>query len=209
MDRLGVRGGVYIGVGPDQNFTYMARVRPRMAFLVDIRRDNMLQHLLFKALFASAANRAEYLALWTGRPLPTPSAAFAARPITTLVAWIDSARATPASIERAKRVVREQVQRTGLALSADDLATIADFTMPSSPMGSRCASRAPVVRRSPTIRRSGNCCLNTMPAVGCAAISPVRTTSSFSSRCSAAIWSCPSPAICRRHARCLIGGTSA
>lgn len=127
MERLGVRGGVYIGVGPDQNFTYMARVRPRMAFLVDIRRDNMLQHLLFKALFASAANRAEYLALWTGRPLPTPSAALAAQPITALVAWIDSARATPASIERAKRAVRDQVQRTGLALSADDFATIARF----------------------------------------------------------------------------------
>ena len=57
MDRLGVRGGAYIGVGPDQNYTYIVRVRPRIAFVADIRRDNMLEHLLFKALFARSANR--------------------------------------------------------------------------------------------------------------------------------------------------------
>src|SRR5690349_20130300 len=30
-------GGAYIGVGPEQNFSYIARVRPEMAFVVDIR----------------------------------------------------------------------------------------------------------------------------------------------------------------------------
>src|SRR4051812_26344018 len=43
-------GGVYLGVGPDQNFTYMVALRPAIAFIVDIRRQNMLQHLLYKAL---------------------------------------------------------------------------------------------------------------------------------------------------------------
>ena len=28
LDRLALRGGAYVGVGPDQNFSYMARVRP-------------------------------------------------------------------------------------------------------------------------------------------------------------------------------------
>jgi hypothetical protein len=42
-----VRGGAYIGVGPDQNFTYIAATRPSIAFILDIRRDNMLLHLLF------------------------------------------------------------------------------------------------------------------------------------------------------------------
>ena len=51
------RGGAYIGVGPDQNFSYLAHVRPSIAFLVDIRRDNLLLHLLFKALFAQATTR--------------------------------------------------------------------------------------------------------------------------------------------------------
>src|SRR5690349_13815408 len=70
MRRLGVSGGAYVGVGPDQNFSYMAQVRPRIAFIIDIRRDNLLQHLLFKSLFEMARNRAEYLALLTGRAVP-------------------------------------------------------------------------------------------------------------------------------------------
>src|SRR5712671_5412685 len=63
-------GGVYIGVGPDQNFSYIARLRPTGAFIVDIRRDNLLLHLLFKAIFGVSRNRLEYLGLLTGRPAP-------------------------------------------------------------------------------------------------------------------------------------------
>lgn len=70
MDRLGVQGGVYVGVGPDQNFSYMAQQRPELAFIVDIRRDNLLHHLLLKALFHEAERRVEYLALLFGRALP-------------------------------------------------------------------------------------------------------------------------------------------
>ena len=62
------KGGVYIGVGPDQNFSYIGRIRPSSAFIIDIRRDNLLLHLLFKAIFALAPTRAEYLSLLTGRP---------------------------------------------------------------------------------------------------------------------------------------------
>src|SRR4029453_14967345 len=51
FDSLGVRGGAYIGVGPEQNFSYIARVKPEIALIIDIRRDNMLLHLLFKAMF--------------------------------------------------------------------------------------------------------------------------------------------------------------
>ena len=127
MDRLGVRGGAYIGVGPDQNYTYIANTRPRIAFVVDIRRDNMLEHLLFKALFAASANRAEYVALWTGRPVPTNGASWANRPIDAIVAWLDSARATPASIAHAHTLANDLVKRSGITLSAKDLATIVRF----------------------------------------------------------------------------------
>ena len=53
--------GVYIGVGAEQNFTYIAALRPRIAFVVDIRRDNMLQHLMYKALFELSADRADFV----------------------------------------------------------------------------------------------------------------------------------------------------
>ena len=44
-------GGVYIGVGPEQNFTYVLAFEPKISFVVDIRRLNLLEHLLYKALF--------------------------------------------------------------------------------------------------------------------------------------------------------------
>jgi hypothetical protein len=63
-------GQVYLGVGPEQNFTYIAAVRPQMAFIIDIRRQNMLELLLYKALFAMAANRNEFVSLLFSRPAP-------------------------------------------------------------------------------------------------------------------------------------------
>jgi hypothetical protein len=54
-------GGVYLGVAPDQNFTYMAAIRPRIAFIVDIRRGNLLQHLMYKALFELSADRVDFV----------------------------------------------------------------------------------------------------------------------------------------------------
>ena len=33
--------GVYLGVGTEQNFTYISALQPRIAFVLDIRRDNM------------------------------------------------------------------------------------------------------------------------------------------------------------------------
>src|SRR5262245_41883289 len=59
LKQLGATGGAYIGVGPEQNFTYIAKIRPRIAFIVDIRRQAMIQHLLFKAVFHLSPTRAE------------------------------------------------------------------------------------------------------------------------------------------------------
>src|SRR5687767_1848559 len=54
-------GGVYLGVGPEQNFTYIQALEPKMAFVLDIRRLNALEHLLYKALFELSATRVEFL----------------------------------------------------------------------------------------------------------------------------------------------------
>src|SRR5437868_7743019 len=67
LQRRGVHGGAYIGVGPDQNFTYIAEVRPAIAFIIDIRRDNILLHLFFKALFQLSRTREDYLSMLFGR----------------------------------------------------------------------------------------------------------------------------------------------
>ena len=63
-------GAVYLGVAPDQNFTYLAALRPKIAFIVDIRRGNVLQHLLYKALFEMSADRAEFAARLFSMPTP-------------------------------------------------------------------------------------------------------------------------------------------
>ena len=127
LERLGVTGGAYIGVGPAQNFSYIAQVRPSVAFIIDIRRDNLLQHLMFKALFALSQNRAEYLHLLLGRPVPRNVERWAERPIDALVAWLDDTPATRASAESARTAVLDEVRRSGIPLSADDLATIERF----------------------------------------------------------------------------------
>jgi len=63
-------GGVYMGVGPDQNFTYIAALQPKIVFIVDIREGNLLQLLMYKALMEMSADRAEFAAKLFGRPKP-------------------------------------------------------------------------------------------------------------------------------------------
>lgn len=70
LHELGATGGAYIGVGPEQNFTYIAKVRPRIAFIIDIRRQALIQHLMFKAIFHLAPTRVQYLSLLLSKPVP-------------------------------------------------------------------------------------------------------------------------------------------
>jgi hypothetical protein len=74
MRELGARGGAYIGVGPEQNFTYIAKIRPRIAFIVDIRRQAVIQHLMYKAIFTLAPTREQFLARLLSRPLANEKA---------------------------------------------------------------------------------------------------------------------------------------
>lgn len=63
-------GRVYLGVGPEQNFTYIAALKPRMVFIVDVRRGNLHTHLLYKALFEMAKDRADFVSLLFSKPRP-------------------------------------------------------------------------------------------------------------------------------------------
>src|SRR5262249_20330296 len=60
LRQLGATGGAYIGVGPEQNFTYIAKIRPRIAFIVDIRRQAIIQHLMYKAIFHLSPDRVQF-----------------------------------------------------------------------------------------------------------------------------------------------------
>ena len=61
LTRVVKPGGVYLGVGPEQNFTYMAAVKPAMAFIIDVRRGNLQLHLMYKALFELSSDRADFV----------------------------------------------------------------------------------------------------------------------------------------------------
>ena len=124
MRRIGVSGGAYVGVGPDQNFSYMAQVRPRIAFMIDIRRDNLLQHLLFKSLFEMARNRAEYLALLTGRAVPNELAKWNKKSITEIVELIDRSPPDPDQFETTRSVVRTKLKRYGVPVTPAELETV-------------------------------------------------------------------------------------
>jgi hypothetical protein len=63
-------GSAYMGVGPEQNFQYIASLKPKIAFIVDIRRQNMIQHLMYKAAFEMSANRADFLSVVFSRKRP-------------------------------------------------------------------------------------------------------------------------------------------
>ena len=54
-------GRVYLGVGPEQNFTYIAALKPRMVFIVDIRRGNLHTQLMYKALFEMSKDRVDFV----------------------------------------------------------------------------------------------------------------------------------------------------
>jgi hypothetical protein len=70
LETMGAQGGVYIGVGPEQNLTYIAALKPPMAFIVDIRRQAVMQHLMFKAIFEMSNDRADFISLLFSKPRP-------------------------------------------------------------------------------------------------------------------------------------------
>jgi hypothetical protein len=127
LKRLGVTGGTYIGVGPDQNFAYIAAVRPRIAFIVDIRRDNLLHHLLLKSLFALSRNRIEYVCLLFGRDPPADTSGWSGRTIGELLAFIDRTPRNTAAVSRVKARVLAGVRRSPVPLTLRDVATISRF----------------------------------------------------------------------------------
>ncbi|HKE03370.1 MAG TPA: hypothetical protein VKE91_04890 [Blastocatellia bacterium] len=124
MRQMKVTGGAYIGVGPDQNFSYIAQIRPNIVFITDIRRDNLLQHLLFKSLFALSRNRLEYLCLLFGRPLPSDLKSWDSRGIQEIIAYLDKTPSKRELFEKTKAEIQSKVKGFGVKLDPAEFETI-------------------------------------------------------------------------------------
>lgn len=70
LEKMSRPDGVYFGVAPEQNFTFIAALKPKVAFIVDIRRGNLIVHLMYKALFETSSNRVDFAFKLFGRPRP-------------------------------------------------------------------------------------------------------------------------------------------
>jgi hypothetical protein len=151
-----ISGGAYIGVGPGQNFSYIAVIRPKIAFIIDIRRDNLLQHLLYKALFALSDNRLEFLCLLTGRSLPPDLQRWQDRTLSELVEYVDREPADADYVALTEGAITDLVRGFGIVLTESDLATIARFrrAFVSAGLGLRFHSyNRPPRGDYPTLRR--------------------------------------------------------
>ena len=109
LRQLGATGGAYVGVGPEQNFTYIAKVRPRIAFILDIRRQAVIQHLMYKALFHLSPTPAEFLSRLLSRPL-TREAPAADASITEVLAYLSKTPAGEETYTRGLAAIRRAIQ---------------------------------------------------------------------------------------------------
>lgn len=119
------QGGVYLGVGPEQNFTYLVAMKSRLAFITDIRRENLHLHLMYKALFEMSADRAEFIARLFNKPRPAGlsksssivdlMAAYGTVPTADEVAYTTNLQAIQGHLTKAHAFPMTQVDLDGVA----------------------------------------------------------------------------------------------
>jgi hypothetical protein len=116
-------GGVYLGVAPEQNFTYLAALKPKIAFIVDIRHDNSLLLLVYKAIFELSADRAEFVSRLFSRPRPL--GIDTASTIEQLMQAYATSPKDSALFVRNLAAVKDRLLKThGFPLTTDELASI-------------------------------------------------------------------------------------
>lgn len=118
-------GGVYLGVGPEQNFSYIALSRPELAVIVDIRRDNALLHLLYKAIFETARDRREFLCALLTRRCSEQGAPPLDATIESILGYVADAPPDREGFELRHRALAERLRsRRALGLSDADFSAI-------------------------------------------------------------------------------------
>jgi hypothetical protein len=123
LQARGTKGGVYMGVGPEQNLTYIAAIRPSMAFICDIRRQAVMQHLMFKAMFYLSKDRADFVSILFSKPRPAGLDSTTTMPRMWDAYWdIDADTALLA--KNWKRVVDRLTKEQGFVLTTNEMAQL-------------------------------------------------------------------------------------
>ena len=120
LTKTAKRGGVYIGVGPEQNYTYIAAVKPSMAVVFDIRRGNLQLQLMYKALFEMAADRVEFVSLLFARPRP-PGLGPKSTVVDIFSAFARAPKSEALYTQTLKAITNRLTKTHGLPLPAEDL----------------------------------------------------------------------------------------
>ncbi len=125
LQELAVTGGAYIGVGPEQNFTYIAKIRPCIAFIVDIRRQAMIQHLMYKAIFQLSPTRAHFLSYLLSKPMPVGKAPGANAPLDEILTFFANIPADNRTYAKNLAAIRRTIQNDfQFPLSMEDQASL-------------------------------------------------------------------------------------
>jgi hypothetical protein len=123
LRRLGPAGGAYIGVGPEQNFSYIATLEPAMAFIVDIRAENRTLHLVYKALFEAASDRTGFLSRLLSRE--PPPGLIRDVSVNELMTAFQAARPSEALLDATTRVVIGALRSHGWPLETAEAEEVA------------------------------------------------------------------------------------
>jgi len=157
LEKYGSTGGAYVGVGPEQNFTYIAHIRPKIAFIVDIRRQAIVQHLMYKAIFHLAADRAQFLSILFSKPLVGPGLPQPDTAIEGILKYFSTARSSEeayrTNLARIEKTIRQDFRFSLTASDRQDLAYVFNsfyrgdlrtaFRMPGDNYGGYWGARFP------------------------------------------------------------------
>jgi len=109
-----------MGVGSEQNFTYITALKPAMAFIVDIRHGNLDVHLMYNALFEMSKDPADLFSRLFSRKRPDRlSTQSSARSI--FEAYLDTAPSKELFDANLKAIIDHLKTKHGFPLSAGDL----------------------------------------------------------------------------------------
>ena len=122
LTRVTKPGGVYLGVGPEQNFTYAAGVKPKMAFVFDIRRQNAIELLMYKAIFEMSPTRGDFVS--TLFSIKTPSKVSVTATAGGVFLSIDGIKADKAFYTQNLVAIKASLAKHKFRLSSEDLGKV-------------------------------------------------------------------------------------